>query len=65
MSDDAIERIAENFHRHLREEGYLFIGSSESLMNKTDLFIPECRDGVIVYVKNPGFPLRKGSSGAK
>ncbi len=53
MGEDAIKRIVGNFHRHLLEEGYLFIGSSESLLNKTDLFIPEYREGVIVYMKNP------------
>lgn len=52
MSDDAIGRITENFHRHLADEGYLFVGSSESLLNKTDLFVPECREGLIVYKKN-------------
>jgi chemotaxis protein methyltransferase CheR len=53
MSDSAIERIADNFYRHLSPEGYLFIGSSESLVNKTELFVPEYRDGIIVYKKNP------------
>lgn len=53
MSDDAIKRIARNLYRHLPDEGYLFIGSSESLLNKTDLFVPEYREGVIVYRKNP------------
>ena len=52
MSDDAIGRITENFYRHLADEGHLFIGSSESLLNKTDLFVPECREGLIVYKKN-------------
>ncbi len=52
MSDGAVGRIAENFYRHLSDEGYLFIGSSESLLGKTDLFIPECREGLIVYRKN-------------
>jgi chemotaxis protein methyltransferase CheR len=51
MNDQAIKRITENFHRHLREEGYLFIGSSESLLGKTDLFVPERRGEVIVYKK--------------
>ena len=52
MSDDAIGRITENFFHHLADEGYLFIGSSESLLNKTDLFVPECREGLIIYRKN-------------
>ena len=53
MSDQAIASITENFYRHLSRDGYLFIGSSESLVNKTDLFVPEYRDGIIVYKKNP------------
>ena len=52
MSDEAMRRVAENFYRHLADEGYLFIGSSESLLNKTDLFIPEYKGGSIVYRKN-------------
>lgn len=52
MSDEAIRRITENFFHHLSDEGYLFIGSSESLLNKTDLFVPECREGLIIYRKN-------------
>jgi len=52
MSDDAIGRITENFHHRLADEGYLLVGSSESLLNKTDLFVPECREGLILYRKN-------------
>ncbi|HUO77777.1 MAG TPA: CheR family methyltransferase [Thermodesulfovibrionales bacterium] len=52
MSDNAIGRITENFYRHLADEGYLFIGSSESLLNKTDLLVPECRESLIIYRKN-------------
>lgn len=54
MSDEAISRLARNFHNILSEKGYLFIGSSESLIQKTDLFIPEYRHGAIVYRKNAG-----------
>lgn len=53
MSDEAVKGITEIFYRHISDEGYLFIGSSESLLSKTDLFIPEYRKGVIVYRKNP------------
>ena len=56
MSDDAIGRITENFYHHLSDEGYLFIGSSESLLNKTDLFVPECREGLIIYKKKLNSP---------
>jgi chemotaxis protein methyltransferase CheR len=53
MDDTSIARVVANFYDHLADEGYLFIGLSESLLNKTDLFVPEYRDGVIVYRKNP------------
>ncbi len=52
MSDDATRRIVENFFYRLADEGYLFIGSSESLLNRTDHFVPEYREGSIVYRKN-------------
>jgi chemotaxis protein methyltransferase CheR len=52
MSDDAIEKIVKNFHECISDRGYLFIGSSESLIQKTNLFLPEHINGVIVYRKN-------------
>ena len=52
MSDEAIEKIVQNFYHCLSDTGYLFIGSSESLIQKTNLFFPEYKDGVIVYRKN-------------
>lgn len=52
MTDDAIQRVAKNFYHSLVDEGYLFIGTSESLLQKTELFVPELREGVIVYRKN-------------
>ncbi len=51
MNNNAIKRVAENFYRLLADDGYLFIGSSEGLLKKTDLLVPEYRDGVIVYRK--------------
>jgi len=53
MSDEAISNIARNFHSCLRDEGYLFVGSTETLIQKTDLFVPECREGIVVYRKAP------------
>jgi chemotaxis protein methyltransferase CheR len=53
MDDSAIGRVVANFYDHLSDEGYLFVGLSESLLNKTELFVPEYRDGIIVYRKNP------------
>ncbi len=52
MSDEAIEKIMGNLHHVLADRGYLFIGSSESLIQKTNLFVPEYAGGVIVYRKN-------------
>ncbi len=51
MNDAAIERVAANFYGCLSDDGYLFVGLSESLLNKTELFVPEYRDGIIVYRK--------------
>lgn len=52
MSDEAILKLAKNFHDVLSDTGYLFIGSSESLIQKTNLFVPEYQKGIIVYRKN-------------
>ncbi|MDA8079850.1 MAG: protein-glutamate O-methyltransferase CheR [Nitrospiraceae bacterium] len=52
MSDPATERLVSNFSSALTETGYLFIGSAESLIQKTNLFTPEYREKVIVYRKN-------------
>ena len=52
MSDEAIIKLAGNFYESLSDTGYLFIGSSESLIQKTNLFVPEYKNGVIVYRKN-------------
>ena len=52
MSDDAIIKIAGNFYDCLSDTGYLFVGSSESLIQKTNLFVPEYKNGIIVYRKN-------------
>jgi chemotaxis protein methyltransferase CheR len=52
MSDEAIAKIVRNFFDCLDDAGYLFVGSSESLIQRTNLFLPEHVDGVIVYRKN-------------
>lgn len=54
MSDEAIEKIVANLYNALSDTGYLFIGSSESLIQRTNLFLPEYRGGIIVYRKNVG-----------
>jgi chemotaxis protein methyltransferase CheR len=52
MSDEAIGKIVRNLYHSLADRGYLFIGSSESLIQKTNLFAPEYVGGAIVYRKN-------------
>ncbi len=52
MSEDAIKKIVLNMYNSLSDEGFLFLGSAESLIQKTDLFFPEYTNGIIVYRKN-------------
>ena len=52
MSDEAIIKLAGNFYDSISDTGYLFVGSSESLIQKTNLFVPEYKNGIIVYRKN-------------
>jgi chemotaxis protein methyltransferase CheR len=52
MSDEAIERLIGNLYNVLADSGYLFIGSAESLIQKTNLFLPEYVGGIIAYRKN-------------
>ncbi|MBI5102629.1 MAG: protein-glutamate O-methyltransferase CheR [Nitrospirae bacterium] len=59
MSDEAVARIIGNLHALLSDTGYLFMGSSESLILRTDIFVPEYVGDVIVYRKNP---KRKGGA---
>jgi len=49
MSDEAVGKIIANIHRCLSDSGYLFIGASESLIQRTNLLVPEYRHGVVVY----------------
>jgi chemotaxis protein methyltransferase CheR len=52
MSDDAIRKIVRNFYDCLEDTGYLFVGASESLIQRTNLFLPEYVNGIIIYRKN-------------
>jgi len=52
MSDETIRLIAGYLYSVLSDTGYLFVGASESLIQKTDLFYPEHINGTIVYRKN-------------
>lgn len=51
FSDEAITRVVRTFARHLRDDGYLFLGASESLTRlPTDFELAEI-GGAFVYVK--------------
>jgi chemotaxis protein methyltransferase CheR len=52
MSDEAIDKIIMNLYNTISDTGYLFLGTSESLIQKTDLFTPEYINGTVVYRKN-------------
>lgn len=52
MSDETIRLIAGHIYAALSDTGYLFVGASESLIQKTDLFYPEHIKGTTVYRKN-------------
>lgn len=57
MDDNAIKKIAANLYSSLSDAGYLFIGSTESLIQRTDLFYPEYSKGIIVYRKNKSLQM--------
>lgn len=63
MSDEAIGRIVRNLHDTLSDTGYLFIGSSESLIQKTGLFWPQHKNGIIVYRKDAARHHMEGPCG--
>ncbi|MCX7793544.1 MAG: protein-glutamate O-methyltransferase CheR [Thermodesulfovibrionales bacterium] len=51
MTEEAIIKILENIHASLAVDGYLILGSCESITGKTNLFVPEYYNGVVVYRK--------------
>lgn len=51
MTEDAIIKVLENIHACLSKDGYLIIGSAESVTNRTTLFFPEYYEVVVVYSK--------------
>lgn len=51
VSDDAFDSMVNLFARSLMLGGYLFLGHSESLIDRGTSFVPLCLDGVIVYRK--------------
>lgn len=54
MSEKAASKIVFNFWEALSENGYLFIGQSESLRKHEELFEPESHQDVVVYKKRRG-----------
>jgi len=57
FQSEATKKLIRNFHRSLREGGYLFAGFSESLRYLTDEFSPVQIEGAFVYKKTP--PAKK------
>ena len=51
MSDRAVDRIAFSLWESLADNGCLFIGLSETLRKRADLFVPMSYSGVTVYKK--------------
>lgn len=54
FSDEAFHSAIELFSRRLAPGGFLFLGHSESLINKSSDFQPVCLGGKIVYRKQGG-----------
>jgi chemotaxis protein methyltransferase CheR len=52
FSVPAIRKTVSSFARRMRTPGYLFVGSSESLINITDEFRLDQINGAFVYVNN-------------
>lgn len=51
FSETAIRNVAESFHDALSDDGYLFLGHSESLSRITDIYHARRYPGAIVYSK--------------
>ncbi|GAB6161469.1 protein-glutamate O-methyltransferase CheR [Desulfothermus naphthae] len=51
--DDAVkQKVISHFYENLKDDGYLFLGYSESIHRITKLFKPQIKPGRIVYQKN-------------
>ncbi len=51
--DDAVKKkVLSHFYENLKDDGYLFLGYSESIHRITKLFKPQIKPGGIVYQKN-------------
>ncbi len=51
MDDEAIQKVVGNLHAWLKDDGYLFLGASESLIKRTELFEPLYLNGAVLYRK--------------
>ena len=51
MSADGVQRAIRNIDRALSDTGYLFLSASESIIQLTNLFLPEYSDGMVLYRK--------------
>lgn len=52
MTDSGIQRTVRNLFSMLSDEGYLFIGISEGIIQHTNLFVPMHAGAMTVYRKN-------------
>ncbi len=51
--DDAVkQKVLSHFYDNLKDDGYLFLGYSESIHRITKLFKAQIKPGGIVYQKN-------------
>jgi chemotaxis protein methyltransferase CheR len=53
FGESAFDSVIALFARSLRPGGYLLLGHSESLLDRTTPFVPVLRDGGVVYRKGP------------
>jgi len=63
MTESGIQRAVRNLSGILSDEGYLFIGTSESIIQHTSLFVPQYVGGLTVYRKN--VRSRQGQTGLR
>jgi chemotaxis protein methyltransferase CheR len=54
FSESSIAKTVQSFARYIRPPGYLFVGTSESLLRLTTDFILEEINNAFVYVRQPG-----------
>lgn len=52
FDDEVKKRVINNFYDNLKDDGYLFLGYSESIHRISKLFKSQIKPGGIVYIKN-------------